>query len=148
MQGLPHRAVRRARAVLHSLFRCAAPSHGGPRFRQGGIAWLRARPLVGRSFAPHRVSFLPRLSVLDEEDEGERKVGFLGTGNALPLGGEAGGKAIGGYVMVKGKHARAGTGAGNTRALSRSKSITLIQCMPAIFTARIWLGRNTPPAAD
>ena len=32
-----------------------------------------ARAHWWRSFAPHRVSFLPRLSVWDEEDEGEKK---------------------------------------------------------------------------
>ena len=42
---------------------------------------------------------------------------------------------------------RGATGAGSTRTLS-SKSITLILCMPAIFTARIWRGRNMAPAAD
>jgi hypothetical protein len=46
------------------------------------------------------------------------------------------------------EHVRGGTGAGSTRALSRRKSITPIRCMPAIFTAPIWLGRNMPPAAD
>jgi hypothetical protein len=30
--------------------------------------------------------------------------------------------------------------------LRRSKSFTLIRCMRAICTARIWPGRNTPPA--
>ena len=37
-----------------------------------------------RSFAPHRDSFLPRLSVWGEEDEGERKVRVFTNQSALP----------------------------------------------------------------
>ena len=37
-----------------------------------------------RSFAPQQVSFLPRLSVWSEEDEGERKVRVFTNQSALP----------------------------------------------------------------
>ncbi len=42
-----------------------------------------ARAHWWRSFAPHRVSFLPRLSVWGEEDEGERKVRVCSEPSAL-----------------------------------------------------------------
>jgi hypothetical protein len=57
---------------------------------------MATRALIwSRSFAPQRVSFLPRLSVWSEEDEGERKVRVF-TNQSPAAGAEAGGKAIGG----------------------------------------------------
>jgi hypothetical protein len=68
----PHRhlALRALRAIP------GAPSREERCACHAGIALLRARSW-SRSFAQHQVSFLPRLSKLGEEAEGERKVRVL-----------------------------------------------------------------------
>src|ERR1700730_5793052 len=49
-----------------------------------------ARARWWRSFAPHRVSFLPRLSVCGEEDEGERTARVFNEPKRPAAGAEAG----------------------------------------------------------
>ncbi len=71
---------RLARAPLNS----AAPFLQD-RFASSRRNCMATRAPIGRgAFAPQRVSFLPRLSVWSEEDEGERKVRVFTNQSALP----------------------------------------------------------------
>ena len=71
---------RLARAPLNS----AAPFLQD-RFASSRRNCMATRALIwSRSFPPQRVSFLPRLSVWSEEDEGERKVRVFTNQSALP----------------------------------------------------------------